>query len=256
MKYEGYLIDLDGTAYLGSEKIPTARDFVNCLKEQGKSFLFLSNNSSKTQEDVVMKLTQHGYKVGPENVYTSAMATAKYLADNYYQKKVYVIGDVGLRSELKKIDIELVNDINCDVVVVGYDSKLDYEMLTVATLAISNGADFISTNPDRALPSERGMVLGNGAITAAIEYATNKEALYIGKPSSIIMNYAIEELAIPADKIVMIGDNYDTDIMSGIVAKLDTIHVETGLTTASEVQTKAVAPTIMVKDLSYLQADI
>lgn len=250
--YQGYLIDLDGTAYLGNEVILTCVDFVNELVQKDIKFMFVSNNSTKSQKDVCLKLVNMGYNVTEEHIFTSAMATEYYLADTYKGKKVYLIGDEGLKNSVKKSGAVISDDTVVDAVVVGLDFELTYESLTKAVLAINNGAEFISTNPDRALPSERGMLPGNGAIVEAIKFATNKEPVVIGKPSKIIMEYAIKKIGVPKGRIAMIGDNYDTDILSGINVGIDTIYVETGLTTKEEVLKRKILPTHIFNNLSEL----
>lgn len=254
MKFKGFLIDLDGTTYLGNQRIDSASAFVNRLVELNIPFLFVSNNSSKSQEDVCTKLVQFGYHVTKDHVYTSAMATQEYLKQ-FKNQTCYVIGDNGLKECVKNSGLTVVDDSTAEIVVVGYNNKLSYDHLKTACLAISNGAKFISTNPDIALPTDEGLIPGNGSITAAIATATSSEPIFIGKPSNIIMDYAIKHLGIKKSELCMIGDNYDTDIMAGINAEIATLYVETGLTTKSQVLQKHVLPTIMLQDLSHFDWD-
>lgn len=252
MKYSGYLIDLDGTAYSGDTPIISCVNFVNQLNEHKIPFLFVSNNSAKTQMQTYEKLKKMGYNIEISNVYTSALATATYINENYFKPKCYVIGDLGINQALEKEAIKIVgadSDV-CDIVVVGYDNKVDYQKLCDASNFLFKGSHFITTNPDRAIPTDDGFKPGNGAITELLKYATNIKPVVIGKPSTIIMDYAIKRLGVERDSIAMIGDNFDTDIMAGVNSHIDTVYVQTGLTTLAEINQLDIKPSVILNDLS------
>ncbi len=248
--YKGYLIDLDGTAYLGTEVISETIDFTNKLIENDIPFKFVTNNSSATESDVVKKLNSMGYNVSTEHICTTARTTANYLKANHPNDSIYVIGDGGLISAIKENNLTIVNDESANVVVSGYNKNVHYNDFATAALAIRNGAKFISTNPDIAIPSERGMLPGNGSLVALLETTTEQKALTMGKPEHYIMNEALEQMGIDKQHVAMIGDNYDTDIMSGINIGMDTIYVQTGLTTLEQINTKEIKPTHIVKTLA------
>jgi 4-nitrophenyl phosphatase len=229
-EYKGYLIDLDGTMYKGIEKIEAASDFVKRLREKNIPHLFVTNNSSRTPAQVAEKLRGFDIPTEADLVFTSSLATANYIYDRKKDAAIYLIGEEGIQTALEEKGFQLVSD-NPDFVVVGIDRELTYEKLALACLAIRNGAVFLSTNADLALPTERGFMPGNGSITSAISLSTQTPPIYIGKPESIIMEQALKVLGTNKEETLMVGDNYDTDIMAGMNAGMDTLLVHTGVTT-------------------------
>ncbi|MFB3216045.1 HAD family hydrolase, partial [Staphylococcus pseudintermedius] len=162
--YKGYLIDLDGTMYKGNQKIEGASEFIDYLNENQIPHLYVTNNSTKAPVDVVEKLTTMAIDAKPQEVITSAMATADYIHGEKPGATVFMIGGSGLATALEEAGLQLENDINVDYVVVGLDEAITYEKLTTATLAVQNGATFISTNPDPSIPKEQGFLPGNGSL--------------------------------------------------------------------------------------------
>lgn len=250
-KYAGYLIDLDGTIYQGTQQIPAAKRFVERLQSNNIPFLFVTNNSTKSPEYVVDNLkNNHDIQVNESNVYTSSQATADYLSE--YNKlsnpTVYIIGESGLKNEILKQGF-IFNDINPDYVIVGLDTDLTYNKLKKATLAIRNGAKFIGTNPDSNVPSEQGMIPGAGSLIQLIEYATNVSPIIIGKPEPTVLNNALIKLGTDRDLTLVVGDNYHTDIQAAINSKMDSLLVYTGLSKREEVTEELVAPTYEIDSL-------
>lgn len=247
-EYAGYLIDLDGTMYNGVEKIDEAAGFIQRLREANKPFLFLTNNSTSKNEDVVNKLKQvSDVEAYPQEVYTSTMATISYLEKNNLNR-LFMIGEGGLADGLKNAGFER-SDNEVDAVVVGLDRSVTYKELETATLLIRGGAKFIATNPDTNLPTEKGLVPGNGALISFLETSTNQKATVIGKPESIIMNAAIEALGLDKKEVLMVGDNYTTDIQAGIQNEIDTLLVLTGFTAKTDVPNLPTPPTHVVNTL-------
>ena len=249
-KYAGYMIDLDGTIYRGKEKIPAAKRFIERLQEHDIPFLFVTNNSTQAPIKVVENLANNfDIHVKEENVYTSALATADYIADLDKDKRsVYVIGEVGLKQAILDRGFRF-EETNPDYVVVGLDYDVTYHKFELATLAIKRGAKFIGTNADTNLPNERGLVPGAGSVIALVECSTQQKATYIGKPETIIMEKALERLGLPKDEVVMVGDNYMTDIKAGINFGIDTMLVYTGVSTRELVRKHEIAPTIELGSL-------
>ncbi len=248
--YKGYLIDLDGTAYLGAKVIPETIKFTDELLAKGIPFKFVTNNSTATEADVVKKLSAMGYTVGEENIVTTARATANYITKHLPDAVVYHIGEGGVIGALADANITTTsNYLEANTVVVGLDKNVDYNKFADACLAIRNGATFISTNPDIALPSERGMLPGNGALAKLVEYSTEVTPITIGKPEKHIMQEALDQLGLTNTEVAMIGDNYMTDIMSGINLDIDTIFVNTGLTRREELGKYDIAPTHICETL-------
>lgn len=246
--YKLFLIDLDGTIYTGNTPIKYAKEFIEYLENNNIDYLFITNNSTKTEEEVVEKLRNMGIETTKKHVYSSAVAASEYSYKKNY-KKIYVIGERGLRIALEEKGIELVEHDKAEAVIVGLDRELTYQKLSNASFALQRGIPFIATNPDKLLPTEQGLTPSNGGQVKFLEYATSREATIIGKPSSIIMELAIDKFNYTKDEIVMVGDNYETDIKSGINIGLDTLHVQTGITSKEVVLSKENKPTYTVKNL-------
>ncbi|WP_163971558.1 TIGR01457 family HAD-type hydrolase [Oceanobacillus halotolerans] len=246
--YKGYLIDLDGTMYRGTDRIESASEFVQALQEKEIPYLYVTNNSTKTQEDVAAKLNRLDIPSTSDQVLTSSIATANYISKHKPNATCYVIGEEGLVSALEQKDLTL-DDKNCDYVVIGMDRNISYEKLAKACLLIRNGATFLSTNSDVAIPTERGLLPGNGALTSVITVSTGIEPIFIGKPSSIIMEEGLYLLGLEKEEVLMVGDNYHTDILAGIKAGVDTLMVFTGVTPKSDYPTLETKPTYYVNRL-------
>ncbi|WP_064092867.1 TIGR01457 family HAD-type hydrolase [Rossellomorea aquimaris] len=247
-QYKGYLIDLDGTMYKGKEKIEEAGDFVHRLQEKGLPYLFVTNNSSRTPKQVAEKLQSFDIPASKEQVFTTSMATAQFISQQKSNGTAYVIGEEGIRSALQEKGITLKEE-NPDFVVVGIDRDINYEKLALACLGVRNGATFISTNGDIAIPTERGLLPGNGSLTSVVTVSTQTEPIFIGKPESIIMEQALSVLGVAKEDTLMVGDNYDTDILAGIHAGLDTLLVHTGVTTKEGLRQKGIQPTYTIDSL-------
>ena len=250
MTYAGYFIDLDGTIYQGTKQFPAGKRFIERLAASDSQYLFVTNNSTKTPAEVAENLTKnHDIPTTADQVYTSAMATADYLATLPNVKRVLMIGEIGFRTALEAKGFELVSEAPADAVAIGLDREINYEKLVQATLAIQNGAAFVATNVDTNLPNERGMLPGAGTLVAALRTAVQKDPVVVGKPETIIMNGALELTGLTADQVVMVGDNYNTDIRAGLNAGIDTLLVYTGVSTKEQVAQEAQQPTHEVDSL-------
>jgi len=248
LRYKGYLIDLDGTIYKGNTPIPGARDFIVYLRSQQIPYLFVTNNSTAKAEDVSDKLNQMDIPADKNQIVTSAVACASYIKSEKKQASVYVIGENGLLDAMQKAGC-YISDERADYVVVGLDRTITYEKIATASLLIQKGATFISTNKDPAIPNERGMLPGNGALTAAIEKASGKQPFYIGKPESTIMETALHRLHLLPHEVLMVGDNYLTDISAGIRSNIDTLMVLTGYSRPEDIDDVIGKPTFIAKNL-------
>ncbi|MED2971219.1 TIGR01457 family HAD-type hydrolase [Fictibacillus sp. B-59209] len=251
--YKGYLIDLDGTMYRGKERIEEAVQFVQELNRRGLPYLFVTNNSSKTKEDVASVLHNFEIPATSDHVYTTSMATANYIEKIKRDATVYCIGEEGIRQALLEKGFTLTEE-QPDFVVMGIDRSINYEKLTIACLAVRNGARFISTNGDIALPTERGLLPGNGSLTSVVAVSTRVQPTFIGKPEAIIMEMALEELGTAKEDTLMIGDNYDTDILAGIRSGLDTLLVHTGVTQKEHLGQVDIQPKYTVNGLDEWKA--
>jgi 4-nitrophenyl phosphatase len=247
--YKGFLLDLDGTVYRGGEAIPEAVSFVRELKKAGIPFLYLTNNSSASPEHVAARLRAMGVQAEAEEVYTSAMATAAYLAQREPAgADVYVIGEEGLKRALELAGFRLVEE-NPRYVAVGIDRQFTYEKLKAAARAIRGGALFLATNQDAALPTEEGLLPGNGSLVAAVSVASGVSPIVIGKPEKIIVDLALQRLGTAAAETLIVGDNLFTDIEAGANSGLDSLLVLTGFSTAEDAARHPYKPTYIAADL-------
>ncbi|MBG9911871.1 HAD family hydrolase [Bacillus xiamenensis] len=249
MKYKGYLIDLDGTMYKGTEKIEEAGQFVHKLNELNIPYLFVTNNSSRTPKQVAEKLVSFDIPATEEQVFTTSMATANYIAEQKKDASVYVIGEEGIKQAIEEKGLSFAQE-DADFVVVGIDRGITYEKLAVGAIAIRQGAQFVSTNGDIAIPTERGLLPGNGSLTSVLTVTTTVQPTFIGKPESIIMEQAMRVLGTDVSETLMVGDNYDTDIIAGMNAGMDTLLVHTGVTTKELLQQVERQPTYVIDSLS------
>ncbi|WP_239257043.1 TIGR01457 family HAD-type hydrolase [Listeria ilorinensis] len=246
--YQAYLIDLDGTMYRGNAVIPEAIGFIRRLNKKKIPYLFVTNNSTTTPEKVADKLVGMGIETTADRVFTSSQATALYMQSKSDERSVYAIGEAGLFEALDESGFYQQVE-NPAFVVVGLDRELTYEKLAAASLAIRSGATFISTNADAAIPTEAGLLPGNGSLTALLSVATETEPTFIGKPEAIIMEQAIAKLGAQKEDVIMVGDNYETDILAGIHFGIDTVIVHTGFTSQEALQTKKIQPTHSINTL-------
>ncbi|UQS86762.1 TIGR01457 family HAD-type hydrolase [Nicoliella spurrieriana] len=255
--YQGYFIDLDGTIYAGKKRIPAAKRFIERLQAANVPFLFVTNNTTKLPNDVVANLANnHDIHVNESNVYTAGLATADFMNDDADadHRRAYVIGETGLVDALTNRGFEITSD-NPDYVVVGLDTEVTYEKFCIATLAIQHGAKFIGTNPDTNIPNERGMLPGAGSLVDLVRYATQVEPTLIGKPKAVILANALKIIGLNKDQVVMVGDNYMTDISAGINFGIDTLLVYTGVSTKEQIAQKQIKPTWQIDSLDEWQVD-
>ncbi len=249
MKYEGYLIDLDGTMYKGKERIEEAVEFVKKLEKEDIPYLFITNNSASTRQQVTERLQNFDVPVTPDHVFTSSMAIAEYMKQDKLGKRVFMIGEVGLQEAIERKGFKIVEE-DADYVVMGIDRSLTYQKLERACLEVRKGARFLSTNKDVAFPTDRGLVPGNGALTSVVAVSTGTDPIFVGKPEPIIMDMAMTKMDLPKEKVLMIGDNYLTDILAGMRAGIDTLLVFTGVTTTLEDIPPEERPTHTIESLN------
>ncbi|MDR1521894.1 MAG: TIGR01457 family HAD-type hydrolase [Streptococcaceae bacterium] len=248
-QYKGYLVDLDGTIYKGNEIILAGQRFIEELQRQNLPFLFVTNNTTKSPKIVQQRLQKEfAINVEEKIIYTASRATVDYMNKLNRGKKVYIIGESGLKNEILS-EGYLWEKMYPDYVVVGLDMNLTYEKAMIAMLAIQNGATFIGTNPDLNLPTEKGLLPGAGSVVRFVEAATQVKPIYIGKPKAIMMNKAVELLNCKREDVLMVGDNYLTDIQAGLENNIDTLLVTSGFTKPEEVKALPVAPTYILASL-------
>jgi NagD protein len=225
---KGFVSDMDGVIYHGNKLLPGAVEFVEWLNENDKRYLFLTNSSERTPQELREKLLRLGIDVAKEHFYTSALATADFLSRQHPNCTAYVIGDAGLINALYDRGITM-NDTSPDYVVVGETRTYGFERIEHATLLVQRGAKLIGANPDMTGPTERGIVPATGALIAPIELASQSKAYFVGKPNPMMMRRAVKTLGCQSAEAVIIGDRMDTDIIAGVEAEVDTVLVLSGV---------------------------
>ncbi len=250
----GYLIDMDGVVYRGHELIPGSDRFIQELRSRKVPFLFLTNNSQRTRRDVATRLQRMGMDVEEEHVYTCAMATARFLAQQKPGGTAYVIGEGGLLTALHGNGYSIV-DRDPDYVVVGEGRTFSFEMAEAALNMVLGGAKLVATNLDPNCPTESGTRPGCGALVAMLEAASGIRAFSVGKPSPVMMRAARKELGLTTDQTVMIGDTMDTDILGGVQLGFKTVLALSGTTRETDLTRYAFRPDLMVESIADLRHD-
>jgi len=251
---KAWLIDMDGVLYAGTRPLPAAAEFISALQENHTPFLFLTNNATRTPAAYVQRLAQMGIHVGESDIFTSALATARYVKENFPPpRRVIVIGGPGIRQAVQDAGYELVDEADrAELVISAMDTKATYARMAEAALAIRAGAPWIQTNPDPTFPSERGILPGAGSIMAFLQAATEQQPRIIGKPETGIFQQALAILGSRPEETVMLGDRLETDILGGHRAGLKTICVLTGIASRAQAEAYHPRPDWIVDDLTAL----
>jgi NagD protein len=247
----GYLIDMDGVIYRGGHLIPGADRFINGLREAEIPFRFLTNNSQRTRRDVATRLQRLGIDVEEEHVYTCAMATARFLAQQKPRGTAFVIGEGGLLTALHENGYAIV-DKDPDYVVVGEGRTISFEMVEAALKMIMSGAKLVATNLDPNCPTDTGLRPGCGATVAMLETASGVKAFSVGKPSPFMLRAARKDLGLTTDQTIVIGDTMETDILGGVQLGFQTILVLSGGTRREDLDRYAYQPGKVVESVADL----
>jgi len=254
-QYQGYLLDLDGTVYLGEELVPGADAAVAALRERRARVLFLSNKPLARRETYAAKLTRLGIPAKPEHVMNSPLASARYLSRHHPDARVYVLGEQPLIDELAAAGLHFAESPEAaDLVLVSWDRQLTYDKLDFAHQALMGGARFFATNPDVTCPLGGGLrVPDTGANIAALEATTGRQLeVMIGKPSPVITEMALAQLGLSAEECLMVGDRLSTDMAMGASAGLDTALVLTGVTSPQDLEDAQQRPTYVLESIAEL----
>jgi 5'-nucleotidase len=246
-----WLTDMDGVLIHEGVPIPGADAFIKKLRESGKPFLVLTNNSIYTARDLHARLSRMGLDVPVANIWTSALATAKFLDDQRPGGTAYVIGEAGLTTALHDIGYVLT-DHDPDYVVLGETRTYSFEAMTKAVRLIKNGARFICTNPDETGPSAEGPLPAAGSVAALITKATGRAPYFAGKPNPLMMRTGLNTIGAHSESSAMIGDRMDTDVLAGLEAGMTTFLVLTGLTTQTDIDRFPFRPTEVVDSIADL----
>ena len=249
---KNYLIDMDGVLIKGGSMIPGADGFLARLKAREAKHLVLTNNSRYTPGDLSHRLHGIGLDVAADYIFTSAMATARFLQTQRPNGTAFVIGDSGLTWALHSTGY-VITDREPDYVVLGEAGSYTLESLTQAVRLIEAGARFIATNPDPNGPGEGGTVPACGAVAALIEKASGVSPLFVGKPNPLMMRTALKYLGAHSENTVMVGDRMDTDVIAGVQSGLETILVLSGVTRGEDVARFSYQPTRIVESVADIE---
>lgn len=251
----GYLIDMDGVIYRGSQLIAGADHFIRNLRENDIPFRFLTNNSQRTPRDVATKLQRLGIDVEDEHIFTCARATASFLSRQKPDGTAYVIGEGGLLQALHEVGYAVV-DRDPDYVVVGEGRTLNFEVVEAALSMILAGAKLVATNLDPNCPTQTGTRPGCGAIVAMLEEAAGVKAFSPGKPSPVMLRAARKELGLTTDQTIVVGDTMTTDILGGVQLGFKTILVLSGGTRREDLANYAYRPDKIVESIADLDPEV
>lgn len=246
-----FVLDMDGTFYLGDQILEGALDFLNKVEKAGKQYLFFTNNSSKAPEDYIRKLANMNCRITPERIMTSGDVTIAYLKANFPGKSVYLLGTPALEESFRAGGIELTRE-KADIVVAGFDLALNYEKLERACTEIRNGAVFLATHPDINCPTENGFIPDCGAFCAAISLSTGVQPRYLGKPCAETAEMIESRTGIAREHIAFVGDRLYTDVAVGVQNGAMGLLVLTGETKESDLEHSAIKPDAVFPSLAEI----
>ncbi len=247
----GFICDMDGVIYHGNKLLDGVKEFVEWLKKENKKFVFLTNSSERTIRELQEKLGRMGIKVDKSHFYTSALATASFLASQKPNGSAYIIGEAGLINALYNAGYTM-NHIDPDYVVMGEARTYSYERIEKSVNLVLRGAKLIGTNPDLTGPIENGIAPATKALIAPIELATGRQAYFVGKPNPLMMRIALKKLGVRREDAIIIGDRMDTDIIAGIESEIDTCLVLSGITDLEGTREFAYRPHYVLEGVSEL----
>ena len=252
--YRGFILDLDGTVYLGERLLPGAREAIETLRLEARRVCFLSNKPIQSRADYAAKLTRLGVPAAVDDVINSSYVLARYLAREAPGARCFVIGEPPLVEELRAAGLAPVDEARVDYVVVAFDRTFDYQKLDVALQAVKrHGARLVGTNLDRTCPVEGGEIPDAGGMIGAVEGVTGRRVdPVVGKPSPITLRVALDQLGLPPADCVVVGDRLETDIAMGRAAGLGTILVLSGITRAGDPEIARWHPDHVVGSLGEL----
>ena len=254
-RIQSWLMDMDGVLVREESPIPGAEQFITRLRTLGIRFLVLTNNSIYTPRDLAARLRTSGLDVPEEAIWTSALATARFLEDQRPGGSAFVIGEAGLTTALHDAGYTLT-DRSPDYVVLGETRTYSFERITNAIRLIAAGARFIATNPDATGPAADGPLPATGSVAALISRATGVEPYFVGKPNPLMMRSALNAIDAHSETTAMIGDRMDTDVVAGLEAGMETILVLTGLTTRDAAERYPYRASRVVESIADLLAEL
>jgi NagD protein len=252
---EAWLMDMDGVLVHEENAIAGADRFLGRLRELDRPFLLLTNNSIYTPRDLAARLRRSGLDVPESSIWTSALATARFLDQQRPGGSAFVVGEAGLTTALHDVGYTLT-ERDPDYVVLGETRTYSFERITLAIRLIVEGARFIATNPDATGPSPEGPTPATGSVAALISRATGVDPYFVGKPNPLMMRSALNALDAHSETTAMIGDRMDTDIVAGLEAGMETVLVLTGVTTRELAERFAYRASRIVDSVAELAGEL
>jgi HAD superfamily hydrolase (TIGR01457 family) len=247
---KGFLLDMDGTFYMGDHLLPGALELLNLFNKRRLPFIFLTNNSSRSRKEYVKRLIRLGIRESDAHVFTSGDAPARYIREKTAYERIFLVGTQYLHETFLEAGLHLVQD-QPDLVVLGYDTSLTYDKVNRLCSFLAGGLPFIATHPDINCPTSTGFAPDIGAMLALVKASTGREPdLIVGKPNRIIIDMVAGELGLQAGDLTMIGDRLYTDIALGQTARLTTVLVLTGETKLADLPASPFQPDYVFDDLN------
>ena len=246
-----FILDMDGTVYLGDEKYPETLPFLSRIRSAGKRYLFFTNNASRSPETYVTRLSNMGIPVTREDILTSGDVTLHFLKTQRPGQSVYIVGTQDLIQSFESEGI-ILNDQDPDIVLVSFDTTLTYEKLEKACRFIREGAEFLSTHPDLNCPVQGGFIPDSGAICALVTASTGVEPRYFGKPYPETLNMLMDTTGCSKEEMVVIGDRLYTEIAMGVQNGVDAVLVLSGETSQEDAEQSPIKPDFIVDSIGDL----
>ena len=247
-----FVLDMDGTFYLDENIIPGSLDFIQKVRDTGRSFLFFTNNSSRTPEKYMERLARMGCPIGREQIMTSGDVTIRYLKANHPGRTVYLMGTESLRGSFADAGIPLAEDEQPDIVVAAFDMELTFHKLERACTYIRRGALFLATHPDVNCPTADGFIPDCGAFCAAITLSTGAKPRYLGKPSAETVDMVLDQTGFRREEVAFVGDRLYTDVAVGVNNGARGLLVLSGETKEADIPASPVQPDGVFRDLKEM----
>ena len=249
-----FLLDMDGTLYLDDDLFPHCLDFLRAVRDRGGQYLYITNNSSKSVDKYVEKMTRIGIPAVSGDFFTSTDAACVYLKEHYHGRKMYALGTASFREQLRSagypVTDRLENDIDC--LMMGFDTELTFQKLDDACRLLTTKPDllYLATNPDWVCPTAYGYVPDCGSVSQMIFNATKRKPYFIGKPEPAMAQLAMAKMGYSPDETVLVGDRIYTDIACGVNAGITTVLVFSGETTVDDWRKSDIKPTFTCQSIS------
>lgn len=253
---EGMILDMDGVIWRGKRLLPGVQAFLHAMHVHAMAYIFATNNSTSTAEEIAAHALQFGLHFDPKQILTSSLAAVSYMQSILSEgSRVFVLGESGLITAIEEAGYEIhSNAEDVEAVIVGLDRKVNWDKLSEACYAIAKGAKFIGTNMDPSLPTERGIAPGNGAILGAIEHVTGVAPVVLGKPEPYLYLKGAQLLGLEPESILVVGDRLETDIEGGKRARMATALLLTGISSLADVDQYSSKPDFVYDSMDKLKA--